>query len=42
MEPFHKCHICKKPIGIINEVKKEDKFYHQRCLNPHSEQNNKE
>ena len=42
MEPLNKCHICNKPIGIINEVKKEGKFYHQKCLNPNSKQNNKE
>jgi len=42
MEPSHICPICNKPIRIINEIKKDNKFYHKKCINPGSDSNNKE
>ena len=31
MEPLHICEKCKKPV--LKPVKKDDKFYHQKCIN---------
>ena len=42
MESPHICHKYNKPIRIINEIKKDNKFYHKKCINQGYEPNNKE
>ena len=39
MERLHFCEKCKKPVLSSNEVIKENKYYHNRCLNPESSNN---
>ena len=33
MEPLHYCEKCKKPILPCNEILKDNKYYHKKCLN---------
>ena len=33
MNPFHLCEKCKKPIFPVNEIQKDSKYYHQKCIN---------
>ena len=42
MECLHFCEKCKKPILQINEIIKENKYYHKKCLNPEDINNKKE
>ena len=42
METLHFCEKCKKPILPCNEQKKDKKYYHKKCLNTDSSQNEKE
>ena len=42
METLHFCEKCKKPILPCNEQKNDKKYYHKKCLNTDSSQNEKE
>ena len=33
MNPFHFCEKCKKPIFPANEIQKDSKYYHKKCIN---------
>lgn len=33
MNALHFCQKCKKPILPSNEIKQDNKFYHQKCIN---------
>jgi len=36
MQPLHNCEKCKKPILPCNEIINENKYYHKKCKNPNS------
>jgi hypothetical protein len=36
MEPLHFCAKCKKPIISTNEIKKDNQFFHKKCVNDDS------